>query len=143
MTILAPAEYAAIRAAIDVALDSESLPDSVIALAIYLGAADLEVKTLDPLWATRTGDALIQLTNAAIYLTAARLAPALPRLLSARYDSGSDSEVRQFQARDWDAWAAQLRNWAQAALDTYLDVGDRISTRPTRFTAATGRRGRW
>ena len=41
MTILAYPDYAAIRAAIDVSLDDATLPDSVIALPIYLHAADL------------------------------------------------------------------------------------------------------
>jgi hypothetical protein len=139
MPILTSTSYGAIRAAIDVTLDSEALPDAVIALPIYLDAADLEVKTRDPLWASRTGDALIQLTNAAIYLTAARLAPALPRLLGEDFGD----YAYKLQGVDWDARALALRALADAALDSFLDVGDLISTRPTRFTAATGRRGRW
>ena len=64
MTILDYSHYPAIRAAIDTSLDSEALPDDVISLPIYAGAADAEVETRDPLWATRQGDPLVQLTNA-------------------------------------------------------------------------------
>lgn len=138
-TLLTPTEYPSIRAALDLSLDSESLPDRVIELPIYLAAADLEVKTRDPDWATRTGDALIHLTNAAIYLTAARIAPAVPRLQGETF-----GDYRyQLQSVDWEARAAALDSMADAALDTILDVGDMVSDRPTRFALARGRRGRW
>ena len=142
-TLLDFASYDAIRAAIDISLNRDSLPDDVIALPIYLSAADLEVKRRDPLWASRTGDSLISLTNAAIYLTAARIAPAMPRLLSQKIAAGGDDFTLQFQAIDWAARAQALRQQGEDALDSLIDPGDVISTRPTRFTVASGRRGRW
>ena len=139
MTILDASDYPAIRAAIDLSLDSTALPDDVIALPIYLLAADLEVKARDPLWATRADDELALLTNAAIYLTAARIAPAIPRLQGETF-----GDYRyQLQAVDWEARAAWLRNQAAEALDTYLAVGDTTIDRPTRFAVARGCRGRW
>lgn len=120
MTILTSAAYPAVRAAIDLSLDTTTLPDSVIALSIYLDAADLEVKTRDPAWASRTGDALTHLTNAAIYLTAARLAVAIPRV------SGEDfgDYAIKIQAVDWEARARWLRSQAESALDALLGVAD-------------------
>jgi hypothetical protein len=138
-TLLTSAAYPSVRAAIDITLGASDLPDSVIALPINLNAADLELKARDPNWASRTGDALISLTNAAIYLTAARLAPAMPQLLSETF-----GDYRyQLQAVDWAARAAALRALAEAALDMVLDPGDATSDRPTRFAVASGRRGRW
>lgn len=138
--LLTASSYPAIRAAIDLALDSESLPDATIALPIFLDAADLVLKARDPQWATRTGDALTHLTNAAIYLTAARIAPAMVRLLGETYSSGYRY---QLAAVDWDARAAALNAAADGALDAVLDVGNATSDRPTRFALASGRRGRW
>lgn len=141
--LLTSADYPAIRAAIALSLSSSVLPDSAIALPIFLDAADLDLKARDPLWASRTGDSLVQLTNAAIYLTAARIAPAMPRLISEKISTGGDDFARQWQAIDWEARAAALLHLAEEALDTILDPMDQISTRPTRFVTATGRRGRW
>ena len=139
MTILDDSSYPAIRAAIDLSLDSTALPDATIALPIFLDAADLEVKARDPLWATRMDDELTQLTNAAIYLTAARIAPALPRLLGETF-----GDYRyQLQAVDMEARASALRSLADAALDSYLDVDDLTTDRPGKFAVASGRRGRW
>ena len=137
------ASYDAIRAAIDITLDRAALSDDVIGLPIFRDAADLNIKRRDPLWATRTGDSLSQLTIATIYLTASLIAPAMPRLLSEKIASGGDDYTRQFQAIDWAARGRALRQLAEDALDVIIDPGDAISTRPTRFVAASGRRGRW
>jgi hypothetical protein len=84
-TLLDASAYPAIRAALDVTLDSAVLPDATIALPLYLGLADLEVKRRDPDWATRAGDALQHLENAAVLLTAAYLAPAIPALTREKF----------------------------------------------------------
>ena len=119
MTILNASSFVAIRAAIDLSLDTESLPDTVIALPIYMDAADLEVKTRDTAWASRTGDSLTLLTNACVYLTAARLAPAMPRLLGETY---ADGYQYQMQAIDWEARARWLRAQAELSLDALIGV---------------------
>lgn len=74
MTILDSGDYAAIRAALGV--DSAALPDATIAL--FLASADREVKRLVSDWAALTGDNLAALEQAAIYLTAERIALATP-----------------------------------------------------------------
>jgi hypothetical protein len=140
VALLTAAEYPSVRAAIDLSLDSESLPDATIALPIYLDAADLAIKARDPLWATRTGDALTLLTNACVYLTAALIAPAMARLLGETY---ADGYRYQLAAVDWDARAAALRGRAEDSLNALLTPEDGDSDRPTFFAVASGRRGRW
>lgn len=74
MTILDTDDYDAIRAALGA--ESASLPDATIAL--FLASADREVKRLVAGWASLTGDDLAALEQAAIYLTAERIALATP-----------------------------------------------------------------
>src|SRR5215510_10127369 len=88
-TIVQPVDYGAVRAALDTSLDTTALPDATIALPIFLDAADLEIKRRDPAWASRTGDAATHLKNAAIYLTAALLAPAVPRVTEEILNAGN------------------------------------------------------
>lgn len=73
-TILDETSYDAIRAALGV--DATALPDATIAL--FLASADREVKRLVAGWAALTGDDLDALTQAAVYLTAERVALATP-----------------------------------------------------------------
>ncbi len=135
---LTSVHYPAIRAAIDVTLTAELVPDAVIALDVYVGAATRAVQARDPLWATRTGDDAIRLTTAAILLTAAALAPAVPQIVSERWGD----QTYQRQPADMHALAAALRARADAALATVLAPSDAASDRPTMFTLASGRRGR-
>lgn len=74
MAILDSGDYAAIRAVLGA--DSTSLPDATIAL--FLASADREIKRLVTNWASLTGDDLAALEQAAIYLTAERIALATP-----------------------------------------------------------------
>ena len=74
MTILDSGDYAAIRAVLGA--DSTSLPDATIAL--FIPSADREIKRLVPGWALLTGDDLAALEQAAIHLTAERIALATP-----------------------------------------------------------------
>lgn len=122
-----------IRAAIDTSLTAEALPNATIALDVYLGAAEREVKARDTAWASRTGDELTALKTAVAYLTAARLAPAVPQIVDAK-----DRDLsRRLQERDMMVLAAALRGYADTELQT-LVVDD---VRPTMFARATGRRG--
>jgi hypothetical protein len=137
--LLTSADYPAIRAMIDITLDSTTLPDAIIALDAYLGAGMREVLALDSTAETRTGDELQHAKTAAILFTAARLVGALPQLTREAF--GNHSYDRK--AIDVAARAAELRGLASAELDAYLDPGATTSDRPTFFTVATGRRGRW
>jgi hypothetical protein len=139
MALLSIAEYPAIRASIDISLDSTTLPDAIIALDIYSGAGQRDVLALDPLAESRTGDALIHATNAAILFTAARLVTALPQILKETFPDHSYER----KAYDQASMAAQLRASAGAEMDAYLDIGALSSDLPTTFATASARRGRW
>ena len=137
--LLTSANYPAIRAMIDITLDTISVPDAIIALDAYVGAGMRDVLALDPLAESRTGDDLQHAQTAAVLFTAARLVPALPMIVKETFPDHSYERNKVDSA----ARAAELRNLAAAEIDAYLDVGDVISDRPTRFAVASGRRGRW
>lgn len=139
MALLTSADYVAIRAMIDITLDSTTLPDAIIALDAYLGAGMRDVLALDPTAESRSGAELQHAQTAAILFTAARLVGALPQLT--RESFGNHSYDRK--AVNATDRAAELRALASAELDAYLDTGDATSDRPTFFTVASGRRGRW
>jgi hypothetical protein len=141
MAILTSAEYPAIRAAIDIKLDSTFLPDSIIALSIYAAAADQDVLARDPLAESRTGAALQHVKNAATYFCAARLISAIPQLTAER--EGEQQYTRQ--SVNVAERAAELRGLAASELDAVLDPdpGDVTAQRPTFFARASGGRGRW
>lgn len=139
MPLVTSADYPAIRAMIEIGLDSIALPDGIIALDAYSGAGMREVLALDPLAETRSGSDLLHAQTAAILFTAARLVGALPQIVKETFPDHSYERSRV----DVSARAAELRGLASGELDAYLDVGDITSDRPTFFTVASGRRGRW
>lgn len=139
MALLTSADYPSIRAAIETSLDSTTLPDSIIALDLYLGAGQRDVIALDSLAESRTGTALQHAQTAAVLFTAARLIGALPMIIKETFPDHSYERNRV----DAESRATELRQWAAGEIDAYLDPQDSSSTRPTRFTVATGRRGRW
>ncbi len=137
MSLLSTSDFPAIRAALDVSLKTTTLSDAVIALPIYQGAAEAEVLARDPLAASRTGAALQHVVNAAIFLTAAYLAPALPALTAETI--GKYSYQRDV---DWTARAAELRARADAELAALLTPATaQKGSPPTMFGVASGRRG--
>jgi len=127
-----------VRQALDVTLDETSLPTTLILSPIFLGAAVAEVVRRDPDANTRTGTEARRVNAAAVYLTAARIAPSLPAIVRERL---GDSET-QLAAVDWLARADVLRMRAAQELAVVLDTaGDASYARPTFFTLAHGRRG--
>lgn len=137
--LLTSADYIAIRAAIDITLDSTMLPDATIALDLFIGAGMRDVLAVDTTAESRTGDELQHAKTAAILFTAARLIGALPQITSE--ESPEHSYKRQNV--DTAARASELRGMASAELDAYLDPGDAASDRPTMFATGRGYRGRW
>lgn len=136
MAILSSADYPAIRALLDVNLDTTLLPDATIALAPFVGAAELEIARRDPSAATRTGDEATHIKLAAILLAAAYLAPSVPRLVSSSMSGVSFS----MQQATWDQIAQRLHTEADRHLTVV--VGDSPAG-PTHFALATGTRGKW
>lgn len=139
MTLLTAAEYPSVRAAIDVSLDSDLLPDTIIALDIYAGSAERDVLAIDPGAASLTGSDGAHATAAAVYFCAGRLCVALPQIVREGYADHS------YQRREVDPErrAAELRGLAAAELEAYLDLNGTTGDRPTMFATACGRRGRW
>lgn len=136
--LVEPQEFNQIRAALDVTLSAADLPDSVIALPLYLGAADAEIKRRDPAWATRDESALALLRRAVIYLTAASLAPAVPELTQERYPEG----YSYARASSYVKRGAELRQLAEQQIAIVLAPSAPAElSMPTFFGAATGRRG--
>lgn len=136
MTILYPDEdYNQIRWALDTTLTAEQLTNEVIAMPIYQGLAEIEVKERDTGWASRTGDDLTKLRAAAIFLTASKIAPSLPQILRGKIDGIDYQRVITNAA----SRAAQLRQEADDLLAEILGEG---TAQPFTFGYARGGRAR-
>lgn len=116
--LLPMANYPAVRAALDLGLSTHDLPDATIELPIYKGAAERDVKAIDPDAESRTGDELEKAQNAAIYFCAARLAPSVVRLTSLSVQTRDVSY--QKQTFDPEEKAAELIRRAKEEMG--LDV---------------------
>lgn len=138
--IARPSDFDQVRAVLDPASSSDraALPDEVISLPIFLGAAELEVASRDPDWATRTGDAALHLRNAVVYLTAERL------LRSTRDVVSEQIGDYRYQAAPLDrsALAGTFRQLAEQELQAVLSpLGSVVSMIPRLFATAPGGRG--
>lgn len=138
MTLIVAGDYEAIRKALDTSLDNRLLPDAVIGLDLYAGAASRAVLARDPDAATRTGTAGQQIKLAAILWCASLIAPALPQISGE--DHGDDSYRRVLASPE--KLAADLRARAEAELAAVLLPDAPTPYRPPVFTLARGRRGR-
>jgi hypothetical protein len=136
MSLLSPNDYNAIRAAIDLTIDEEVLPDDIIELPTFMGVAEEFVLVRDPLAATRTGTERKRIKNAVIYLTASLILPAVPFYVR---ESFGDYSYTRTEA-DTKALSARLRQLADAELNTVLGIVGTVAV-PTMFDVATGRRG--
>ncbi len=112
MTIIATSDYPAVRAAIDIYLDAQTLPDAVIALDIYQGAAERVVMARVPGWETLQGDDLARVETAVVYLTASLICPAIPAI----FRETMPDYAYQAHRADPATQAAQLARRAEQAL---------------------------
>jgi hypothetical protein len=94
-----------VRAAIDVSLDANTLPDSIINMAIYAGAALRFV-------VARTLNSDEFARQALLFVTAANCMPAIPKIVSETIAGGSYSR----QSEDWVKREAWLRTEADASI---------------------------
>lgn len=129
MALITIADYATVRAAIDVSLDAAALPDAVISLDLYAGAAQRAVRARDPQAESRTGDDLARVKLAAALWCAGLLAPALPAI--SRETHGNDSYQRL--TRDPALLGAELISRAEAEIAAVLGSG--TGSRPPRPAA--------
>lgn len=135
--LLSPADWPSVRAALDVTLDSTSLPDATIEEDIFSGRAMREVAARVTDATTLTGNDELTVTNAAVYLCASFIAPSLPSLTSGR------AQFLQWQRKgvDWEQRARDLREQAEELIADLLEPAEAAPYRPTMFARAKGRRG--
>lgn len=139
MSLITASDYDAVRKALDVELDADTLSDDVIGLDIYAGAAERDVLARDPLAAVRSGVDAQRVRTAVILYTAAYLAPVLPRLTGEHHADYSYTR----QAIDPDELAGTLRARANQELAIILEPNVPVTaSRPPMFMAIAGRRGR-
>lgn len=134
------ASYDQIRAALDLSLDAGSLPNSVIDQQIYGYAAEAEVLERDPLTLTYTvGSAARQRAiNAAVLLTAARLAPSLPAISMERLGDWQMSQTPPDLAK----LEASLRGMAARQISQNVNGASSVPL-PSFWLARAGCRRGW
>ncbi len=138
LTWIVEDDYPSIRAAIDVTLTPVALPDAIIALPIYAGAAELAIKGLAPDWEDADDDQTELLHLASIYWCASMLVPALPRLL--RENIGRTSYSYESDLMDISDLIALLRSRASSLVGVATTGTGNVM--PTWFTVAHGTRAR-
>lgn len=111
MAYITPAEYPAVRAALDISLDAANLPDAVIALPQYAGQAELWIRANDPNAAGYVPgtEEYIRTTIAAIYATAAYIVPALPNITSETY-----GDAMRYTRKEYDPAKLEASLWTRA-----------------------------
>lgn len=140
--LIAIGDYAAVRAALDVSLTATELPDDVIEQPVFVDAAIAEiVDRYEDAESEIDEDKLARLRRAAIYLTAARLAPAVVRITSINMQLGDMSYTRQ--TFDPEKRAAELRGLAEIELVEVIEPEADDYARPTMFVRAPGGRAWW
>lgn len=141
MALFTATEYPQVRALLDTTLKAEQLPDEIIALDAFHGAAERDVLERVPDAASRAGMQLQRLIHAALLLCAANVAPALPRLLRDRF---ADQEI-QLAPVDMAARATALQQEAYDEIAAVLAVDgtEEVVEIPMLFVAAAAdhRRG--
>jgi hypothetical protein len=140
MPILSSSDYPAIREALDVGLNAQTLPDATIARDIFLGAAEADLLRRVPTAASMTGSDLARVKRALVWLTAAYLAHSVVRITSMSIQTRDLSYSRQ--SFDPDEKARELRSRAEGEIGMLLEPTAATPSRPTMFTLAVGGRGR-
>lgn len=140
MTILSTADYPAIRAALDVSLNEQQLPNATIGQGIFLDAAEAELLRRVPTAAGMTGANLARVKRALVWLTAAYLAHSVVRITSLSVTTRDLSYSRQ--TFDPDEKAAELRARAEGEIGQLVEPAAATPARPVMFTLAPGYRGR-
>ena len=136
----------AVRAAIDISLSDGSLPDAIIQMPIYQGAAedwvlarDLNAASYVDTGAAPDATKASRVNRALIYKTASLLCPAIPAITRDQF--GPDEGYTR-AAADYAKRADELAGMASAQLDAYLEAAPVTSALPTFITVAPGYRGR-
>lgn len=134
MAILLPADYPSVRALLDVSYVEQAWPsDAVIELRPFAPAAERTLTEWAPEAVASSDPATQQaVLDAAIYLTAAYLAPAIPRLHS-ESEAGYQYTI---ESTDWAERAASLTGQAAAIMRPYIPASSAGSRQYTHFRLA-------
>jgi predicted nucleic acid-binding protein len=141
VSLIGVGEYPAVRAALDVSLTAAALPDATIALDIFQGAAEREVLDRYPDASSQTGETLLSVIRAAVYLTAANLVGSMRTETETEVD---DLRVR-YAPVDSAKRYGELRAKAELELAALAPTASAEETSARMFTffgAAPGYRGR-
>ena len=139
LNILTPDGYAAVRSAVDISVDANLVPDAVLESAAFGPAAEAEVLAREAEVLHSAIDPVKQAAHreqAVIFLTAARLAQALPFVVE---QTLGDSSYRR-NGFDPKKRHASLRTLAERELTAYLSGTGHVVPW-TNFWLARGRRG--
>jgi hypothetical protein len=140
VSILTPADYPEVRAALSPDLGPDELPDDIIHRDVYQGAAEAEVLAIDPDALVHTDPAdRAHVRLATIYLTAARLALRLTQIASERFAQYAVTLV----PKDLNALYSFLRSQALEELGAISTIPDTLpeSVLPPAMVLAAGGRG--
>lgn len=140
MPILTPTEFDLVRAAIGVDVNARKLPNKIIAMDIYQGAAERWALLVDATATTRTGEQLKALKSAIALKTASLLIKALPILTREEFRLG---EGFQRQTVDVNKRSDDLAAQALETINSYVKPTEeqRTATLPVFFDSAKGSRG--
>lgn len=138
LVLITAGGYDQVRKALDLGLDENALPDHVIDYSIYGPAAEADVLSQDPnAFTYQEGTGQKDRTiRAAIYMTAARLALALPPITQ---EVIGDYRFQQ-AAVDLPVLARTLRGLADREIS--MNTGTQADRIQQQFWLAKGRRGR-
>lgn len=112
MALLDSSDYVSVRAALDTSLGKGELPDDMIALDLYAGEAQRWVASQITVTGSEATGPRAKL--AAVYMTAALLAPAVSQIISQRDASGESVTLKPF---DPVAKEMQLRTRAASMIE--------------------------
>ena len=133
---LTPAEFPAVRAAIDISLDASNLPDDVVALPMYAPEAERWVLAMNLVAAGYApgSEAYLKTQVAAIFACAALVVPAVPNLTGEWWGNEARYTRKEFdpvalQATLWERARSALRSAAPLPVEA-------VGAAPRRFIFA-------
>lgn len=136
VTLITVDDCPSVRAAIDVSLSADMIPDDVVMLDVFAGVADREVRDKDPDILTRTEPELVRLRTATVYYTAANLVLSVPQMIAENI-GGYHYQIKSI---DPNKRYQDLRAMGDGEIAAVVAT-DEPPNRPTIFTLASASRG--
>ena len=150
--IISSDDYPSVRAALDITLDTTTLPDSLIALPIFEGVAETDVMAEDTQWQLHVANTDVNgnvdpaigqhLRNAVIYHCAALLALSMADNVDSEALPGGGYRYTRSRI-DWEERHKHLDSQADRELEALIAVNQPdTGAMPTMFTLGFGGRAR-